>query len=192
MSTQEKVVNPVKVITGKNTRWSYLYVFEPRAVAEGATPKYSVSLIIPKDDDVTIQKIKDAIQAAYNEGQGVLRGTSKVVPPLSAIHNPLRDGDKEKPEDEAYKNSYFVSANSTKAPGILDAAKNPITDPEEVYSGCYGRASITFFPYNSNGNKGIGCGLNNLMLVRKGEPLGGRSSADADFAEYEDDDELFD
>jgi len=191
MSTQEKTVNPVKVITGKNTRWSYLNVFEPRAAAEGATPKYSVSLIIPKDDEVTIQKIKDAIQAAYNEGQGVLRGTSKAVPPLSAIHTPLRDGS-EKPDDEAYANAFFVNANSTKAPGIVDATKTPIDDPEEVYSGCYGRASITFFAYNSNGNRGIGCGLNNLMLLKKGEPLGGRASAEADFAEYEDDGELFD
>lgn len=133
------IQNPTKVITGVNTRWSYANVWDPKAI-DGGKPKYSVSLIIPKDDEVTVNKIKAAIQAAYEEGQSKLKGNGKSVPPLSAIKNPLRDGDIEKPDDEAYANAYFVNANSSTAPGVVDADRQPIIERSEVYSGVYGRA----------------------------------------------------
>ena len=149
-----KVNNPMKVITGSNTRWSYANVWEPKAI-NGGTPKYSVSLIIPKSDTVTINKI--------------------------------RDGDVERPDDEAYANAYFVNANSSTAPGIVDADRQPILERSEVYSGVYGRASINFYAFNSNGNKGIACGLNNLQKIRDGEPLGGKSRPEDDFADEDED-----
>ena len=178
--------NPTKVITGPKTRWSYANVWQPKSI-NGGTPKYSVSLIIPKSDTVTVNKIKSAIQAAYEEGESKLKGNGKSVPSLKAIKTPLRDGDLERPDDYAYKNSYFVNANSTTAPGIVDADRQPIIDTSEVYSGVYGRASINFYAFNSNGNKGIACGLNNLQKISEGEPLGGRSRAEDDFADEEDD-----
>ena len=178
--------NPTKVITGPKTRWSYANVWQPKSI-NGGTPKYSVSLIIPKSDTVTVKKIKSAIQAAYEEGESKLKGNGKSVPSLKAIKTPLRDGDLERPDDDAYKNSYFVNANSTTAPGIVDADRQPIIDTSEVYSGVYGRASINFYAFNSNGNKGIACGLNNLQKISDGEPLGGRSRAEDDFADEEDD-----
>ena len=167
-----KLVNPMKVITGKDTRWSYANVWEAKSI-NGGTPKFSVSLIIPKSDTVTVQEIKAAIQAAYEEGQAKLKGNGRSVPPLTAIKAPLRDGDTERPDDPAYANSYFINANSATAPGIVDADCNPILTRSEVYSGVYGRASINFYAFNSNGNKGIACGLNNLQKIRDGEPLGG-------------------
>ena len=184
-----KFVNPTKVITGVNTRWSYVNAWEPKSINGGA-PKYSVSLIIPKSDTKTIEKIQAAIQAAYEEGQGKLKGNGKSVPALSVLKTPLRDGDEERPDDEAYANSYFVNANSGTAPGIVDADRNPIIDRSEVYSGVYGRASINFYAFNSNGNKGIACGLNNLQKIRDGEPLGGKSRAEDDFDTEDDDDFL--
>lgn len=178
-----KFNNPTKVITGVNTRWSYVNAWEPKSINGGA-PKYSVSLIIPKSDTKTIEKIQAAIQAAYEEGQGKLKGNGKSVPALSVLKTPLRDGDAERPDDEAYADSYFVNANSGTAPGIVDA------DRSEVYSGVYGRASINFYAFNSNGNKGIACGLNNLQKIRDGEPLGGKSRAEDDFDTEDDDDFL--
>lgn len=180
-------VNPTKVITGVNTRWSYANVWEAKSINGGA-PKFSVSLIIPKSDTKTIEKIKAAIQAAYEEGESKLKGNGKTVPALSVLKTPLRDGDLERPDDEVYANSYFVNANSGTAPGIVDADRQPIIDHSEVYSGVYGRASINFYAFNSNGNKGIACGLNNLQKMRDGEPLGGKTRAEDDFA---DDDEDF-
>ena len=174
--------NPTKVITGKDTRWSYCNVWDAKSINSG-TPKFSVSLIIPKSDEATVRKIKAAIDAAYHDGESKLRGNGKVVPPLVAIKNPLRDGDTERPDDPAYANSY-----SATAPGVVDADCNPILTRSEVYSGVYGRASISFYAFNSNGNRGIACGLNNLQKIRDGEPLGGRASAESDFA---DDDEDF-
>lgn len=184
-----KFINPTKVITGVNTRWSYVNAWEPKSINGGA-PKYSVSLIIPKSDTKTIEKIQAAIQAAYDEGQGKLKGNGKSVPALSVLKTPLRDGDAERPDDEAYADSYFINANSGTAPGIVDADRQPILERSEVYSGVYGRASINFYAFNSNGNKGIACGLNNLQKIKDGEPLGGKSRAEDDFDTEGDDDFL--
>ena len=181
--------NPMKVITGKDTRWSYANVWEPKSI-NGGTPKFSVSLIIPKSDTKTINAIKKAIEAAYKEGEAKLKGNSRSVPALEAIKTPLRDGDLERPDDEAYKNSYFINANSTTPPGIVDASVQPILTRSEVYSGVYGRASINFYAFNSNGNRGIACGLNNLQKIRDGEPLGSRATAESDFADFAEDDFL--
>ena len=178
-------VKSTKVITGPNTRWSYVNVWEPKSI-EGSAPKYSVSLIIPKTDTVTVEKILMAIQTAYEEGENKLKGTSRSVPPFSAIKNPMRDGDKERPNDPAYANAYFINANSAAAPGIVDADRRKVLEHSEIYSGVYGRASINFYAYNRNGNKGIACGLNNLQKIRDGEPLGGKVRAEDDFVEDND------
>lgn len=184
MNKNTKFTNPMKVITGPNTRWSYANVWEPKSINGGA-PKYSVSLITK-----TVAKIQAAIEAAYRDGEAKLKGNGKSVPALSAIKTPLRDGDTERPDDPAYAGAYFVNANATSAPGIVDADRQPILTRSEVYSGVYGRASITFYAFNSSGNRGIACGLNNLQKIRDGEPLGGKASAESDFATDEDDDFL--
>lgn len=128
-----KIANPTKVITGVNTRRSYANVWDPKSI-NGAAPKYSVSLIIPKSDTVTVNKIKAAIQAAYEEGESKLKGTAKVCPALDVIKTPLRDGDKERPGDEAYKDSYFINANSATAPGIVDGSSS---SDESTYLGIF-------------------------------------------------------
>ena len=183
-----KFKNPTKVVTGICT-FSYLNCWDPKAV-NGGTPKYSVSLIIPKSDKRTIEAVKTAIQAAYEEGQGKLKGNGKSVPALKALKTPLRDGDLERPDDEAYKDSYFINANSTTAPGIVDADRQPILDRSEMYSGVKGRASINFYSYNVNGNKGIAAGLNHLQKISDGTPLGSKSRAEDDFDTEEDEDFL--
>lgn len=175
-----KFNNPTKVITGVCT-FSYLNCWDAKAI-NGGTPKFSVSLIIPKSDTRTVEKIKAAINAAYNEGQSKLRGTGRSVPALSSLRSPLRDGDMERPDDEAYRNSYFINANSATQPGIVDADRQPILNRSEMYSGVKGRASINLYAYNVNGNKGIACGLNNLQKISDGIPLGGKSRAEDDFA----------
>ena len=180
--------NDTKVVTGK-VRFSYVNVFEAKSI-NGSTPKYSVSLIIPKDDAATLKKINAAIEAAYKLGEAKLKGTGRTVPALSVIKTPLRDGDLERPDDEAYANSYFVNTTASKKPGVVDTSLNYILNPDEVYSGCYGRASINFYAFNQNGNKGIACGLNNLQKLQDGEPLGNRSSAQSDFATDDDEDFL--
>ena len=184
-----KLTSPTKVITGKRTVMSYLNVNEPKTPLGGGTPKYSVSLIIPKSDTATVEKIRAAIRAAYEEGQGKLRGSGKTVPALESLKTPLRDGDKDRKGDEAYASSWFVNANSTPKPGVVDADRNPILDSSELYSGIIGRASINFYAFNSNGNRGIACGLNNIQKLADGTPLGGHSRAEDDFADLDDDDD---
>lgn len=184
-----KFVNPTKVITGICT-FSYLNCWEPKPAQDGGKPKFSVSLIIPKSDTRTVEKIRAAIQAAYEEGQSKLKGTGKSVPSLSALRTPLRDGDVDRPDDEAYKGSWFINANSDSAPGIVDADRNPILTRSEMYSGVKGRASINLYAYNVNGNRGIACGLNNLQKIADGTPLGGKSRAEDDFATEDEEDFL--
>lgn len=181
--------NPTKVITGKNTVMSYLNINAPKAPLGGGKEKYSASLIISKDDTKTIDAINAAIEAAYEEGQSKLKGNSKSAPSLASIKTPLRDGDTDRPDDPAYANSYFVNANSITKPGVVDANRQPILDPSELYSGIIGRASINFYAYNVNGNRGIACGLNNIQKLKDGTPLGGHSRAEDDFAGLDDDDD---
>jgi len=180
--------SPTKVITGE-VRLSYANLWEPKSINGGA-PKYSVSIIIPKSDVRTLAKIKTAIEAAYSEGETKLKGNGKTVPPLASIKTPLRDGDVDRPDDEAYADSYFINANSATAPGIVDSSCETIFERSQIYSGVYARASVNFFAFNSNGNKGIACGLNNIQKLRDGEPLGGKPRAEDDFATEDDEDFL--
>lgn len=183
VGTAQRTMPATKVIAGSDVRWSYVNVWQPKAVG-GGTPKFSVSLIIKKTDTETLNAIRAAIQAAYEEGASKLKGSGQTVPPLAAIRTPLRDGDVERPGDAAYVGSYFINANSPTQPGIVDIHCNPIVDHSEVYSGVYGRASISFYAYNRSGNRGIACSLNNLQKVRDGEPLGGKPKAASDFAAF--------
>lgn len=181
---------PTTVVTGRNTRFSYLNVNLPKASFDGTKPKYSVMLLISKSDTVTVDKIKAGIQAAYEQGEGILRGTGQSVPPLDKIRTPLRDGDKERPDDPTYRGCYFINATSTFKPEVVDENRELILDSSELYSGIYGRASVNFFAYNHTGNRGIGCGLQNLQKLADGEPLGGRSRAADDFADEDDGDDF--
>ena len=103
---------------------------------------------------------------------------------------PLRDGDDK--DDEVYEGMLYVNAKSNTRPGIVDRDKNPIADEEEIYSGVWAIVSVTFYPYDTNGNRGVACGLNNIMKFKDDEKLGGRTSAENDFADIdnEDDDDL--
>ncbi len=177
-----------KVITGK-CRASYANLLVPKAVKDDDKLKNSCSIIVPKSDKTTVDKIKAAIQAAYELGENKLKGNGKTAPPLDKIRTPLRDGDSERGDDPAYENSYFVNANSDVAPGIVDKDRNPILDAREIYSGMYARFSLNFYAYNTRGNRGVGCGLNNIQKLADGEALGGKSRAEDDFNDsYSDDD----
>ena len=177
------ISNNTKVITGK-VRFSYANVWEPKSI-NGGDEKYSVSLIIPKNDTKTINDIKKAIEVAKQDGKAKFGGR---IP--ANLKTPLRDGDIDRPDDEAYKDSYFINANSKDKPQIVDKNVKPILDQSEVYSGCYGRASITFYAFNSNGNKGIACGLGNLQKLADGNALSGRTKAEDEFSTFEDEDFL--
>ena len=179
--------NSTKVVTGK-VRFCYANVFEPTSMNEGDTPKYNVCILIPKSDTKTLEKINKAIEAAKQAGKAKIADKSGKIP--STLKTPLRDGDEERGDDEAFEGHYFINANSTRKPSIVDRDLAPIMDKEEFYSGCYGRASINFYAYNVN-SKGVAAGLNNLQKLEDGERLAGGSTAEDDFGgENEYNDEL--
>lgn len=164
-------------------RLSYTNLFEPKSI-NGSDPKYSVSVIISKDDKKTLKKVQLAIEEAKKEGISKFGGK---IP--ANLKSPLRDGDVDRPDDPAYENSYFINSNSKDAPQIVDARVQPILDRSDVYSGCYGKVSINFYAFNVNGNRGIAAGLGNVQKLKDGEQLGGHSRAEDDF-EMEDDDDF--
>ncbi len=174
--------NKTKVIVP--CRFSYLHCWEPDSI-NGSEPKYSVSAIIPKSDTKTVEAIKAAVEQAKKDS--VSKWGGKIPANLKL---PLRDGDIDRPDDEAYAGCYFFNANSRQAPEIVDAQVQPILNQAEVYSGCYGRISVTFYGYNSNGNRGIAAGLGNIQKLRDGDPLGGRTRAEDDFEPEADEDFL--
>lgn len=170
-----------KVITGK-VRFSYANVFNASAMSEEDTPKYSTSILIDKNDKATLAKIDAAIKDAMVVGKSKLADKNgKVVE--ARLKMPLRDGDAERDGDEGYEGMYFINASSIRRPGVVDADLNPIIDPDEFYSGCYGRASLNFYAFNVQGNKGIAVGLNNVQKLEDGERLDGATSAEDDFGD---------
>ncbi|MFV0382344.1 MAG: DUF2815 family protein [Breznakia sp.] len=172
-----------KVRTGE-VRLSYPHLFEAHAM-DGGEAKYSVSLIIPKNDKDTLLKIKKAIEAAVEQGVSSKWNGKKPA----NLKMPLRDGDTERPEDEAYAGAYFINTTCKTKPGVVLSTrvgtKFVEATPEDVYAGCYGIASVNFYPFNAKGNKGVACGLNNIMKTKDGENLGGRIDADTDFADVD-------
>lgn len=167
------------LVIGK-VRFSYANVFEPRETPNG-DEKYSATLLLPKSDTTTYQNIMTAINNCIQEN---LADTFKGVMPAN-LRLPVYDGDGLKesgvPFGPECKGCWVIPAKSNTPPEVVDASVNPIISKTEFYSGCYGRASIRFYAYNQNGNKGIGCGLGNVQKLEDGQPLDGRTTAAEDF-----------
>ncbi len=166
-----------KVTTGK-CRFSFCNIFEPKEPQGGGDPKYSVTLLIPKSDTMTLDKIK-AAQREARENFCKRNGANAL--PQQPNHT-LHDGDGMRDSGDPYgpecKGCWVMTVSNKQKPLILDAFKNPITDPGEVYSGCYGRASINFYGYSFSGKKGISAGLLAIQKLSDGEPFGTVGSAD--------------
>ena len=176
-----------KVVTGK-VRFSFCHIFEPQVPQGGGDPKYSVTLLIPKSDTATLGKIKQAMEEARE--LFVKRNGANSLP--AKPNHTLHDGDGVRDSGDPYgpecKGCYVITVSSKQKPIIVDNMRNEITDPAEVYSGCYGRAAINFYGYNSNGKKGISAGLLSVQKLHDGEPFGTVGSADDFDDDYKDDD----
>ena len=178
-----KLSSETKVLL-TNVRLSYPALFVPKGF-EGQEPKYSACLIVPKDDLHSLEIIYQAIENAKKEG--LARGVWKGAKIPENLKTPLRDGDKERADDPAFQHSYFINASSKYAPMVVgkvldrNTGKAVRLTEEEVYPGCYVNVTINFYPYNAAGNKGIAAGLGNVQKEADGEPLGGRSTAEAEF-----------
>jgi hypothetical protein len=180
MSNQQ---NPTTVTTG-DVRLSYAHVFTPYAKKPGDEPKYSVTILIPKSDVSTKQRIDAAINVAIQFG--VANKWNGVRP--AQVNNPVWDGDGLRKGGDPFpaecKGHWVLAASSKQQPGVFDLNLNPIINQSEVYSGVYARVNVNFFPYFNSGNKGIGCGLNLIQKRADGEPLAGnRISAEDAFGD---------
>ncbi|MGL5750057.1 MAG: DUF2815 family protein [Paraclostridium sp.] len=171
----------MKVITGK-IRMNYTNLFTPKAIENDIEAKYSLSILISKADIATIEKIEEAIKSAKTKGQEIW---GDITP--NNLKLPLRDGDIERADSKDYEDHYFINATSKYKPGIVDKRLNEITNEKEIYPGCYGRVSINFYPFNKNGQVGVGCGINNVQKISDGEIINISSKPEDDFTIIEDD-----
>lgn len=177
-----KTVNETKVIFGP-CRLSYTHVFEKYSPDGDGEGKFMTNVLIPKSEKETVEAIKNAIEAAKKAAIVAKWGGKEP----KKLDMPLRDGDEK--DDDNYEDLFYINAKSNTRPGIVDKHKAPIVDEEEIYSGVWAVVSVTFYGYDVSGNRGIACGLNNIMKFKDDDHLGGRVSADADFGDVEFDDE---
>ena len=179
-------LNDNKVIFGP-CRLSYTHLFQPYTGHDGEKGKYQTNVLIPKSEKKTIEAIRKAIENA--KATAITSKWGGKEP--KKLDQPLRDGDTDK-DDEVYENCFFLNAKCSTRPGIVDKTMSPIMDEEEVYSGMWAVVSVTFYGYDASGNRGIACGLNNVMKFKDDVKLGGRvsASADLDGIDFEDDDDL--
>ena len=171
-----------KVTTGK-VRFSYCYIWLPQ-VDEAGDSKYKLTILVPKGDKETLLKIKTAIEAAKEAGFSKLKDKNGKMP--ATVQTCVHDGDMPMPKSgdeygEECKGCYVINTSSRDKPKVFDRQGNEILDNTEVYSGCYGRVVISFYAYNRNGNKGIGCGLNGVQKLEDGEALAGIRVTAKDF-----------
>lgn len=167
-----------KITTGL-VRFSYVHLFEPYAFNESEKAKYSMTILIPKTDKAGIARIRAAQAAAAQEGISKVFGGKKP----KNLYNTLRDGDEQEDRGPEVKGHFFMNVTTNHKPQVVDANLNAVIDPDEVYSGCYGRVSLTFSAYNHAGNRGVSAFLNNVQKLKDGEHLGGGSSAESDFGD---------
>lgn len=176
--------DPMKVLTGE-VRLSFVHVTAPRVSAQGGEPRYSATLLIPKTDVATKADIDASIQAAAQAATPKLWNGAR--PPQ--LRTPIYDGDGARPSGEPFspecKSCWVMTASSKMPPQVVHGNNiYALLAPMDIYSGMYARVTIRFFGYSNSGNKGIGCGLGNIMKTRDGEMLSGRTLASSDFADF--------
>jgi len=180
-------------------RLSYPNVFVPRAAKKGGDPKYGLSAIWTPSKFTDKEKVlwKAILKALDEEAQTRFKKPFKSLP--ANIKRGLRNGN-EKPELEGYgEGTIFASVTSKMAPGVIDRNKNTISPDEgnadEIYPGCYCRATVTVYGYDNEG-KGLALGLMNLQKVKDGTRLDSRTNAAEDFeddlGDGDEDDNLLD
>lgn len=171
---------PTKVLTNE-VRLSYANLITPRAQQQGQKERYSVTLLIPKTDVATKADIDASILAAYNDGVSKKWNGAHPTP-----KNIIHDGDGLRPSGVPFgdecKGCWVITASSYNKPQVVGIDNiNCELAPQDIYSGMYARVTLNFFPFDTAGSKGVGCGLGNVLKTRDGEPLGGGASAASDF-----------
>lgn len=184
-----KIIKETTVVLGP-CRLSYTHLLQRHSHNGEGEGKYSTNILIPKSAKETVAAVRGAIEAAKRAGV-ISKWGGKEPKKLELA---LRDGDVDREDDPIYAGHYFLNAKASTRPGVVDRDGSPIVDEEEVYSGMWALVSVSMFPYDVNGNRGVACGLNNVKKWRDGERLGGRASAESDFAgiDLNDDDDTVD
>ena len=153
MAKKSRIIIPCRI--------AYLNCWEPCTLFGGK--KYSLIAIIDKKDLHTLEMINETLEYVKNKSVAKWGGS---IP--ANCKSPLHDGDVEKPDNPIFRGCYYIAAKSKQPPQIVDQNVQPITNPNDFYSGCYGNVSIVFYGYNVGGNKGIASLLGNIQKIKDG------------------------
>lgn len=169
-------------------RFSYVNVFEPNPKAIDSKTgkcKYTCCILIPKTNTEAIKLIEEATAAAAQKGKDD-KWNGKIP---ATIKKPLRDGDLEKADvDSAYEGMMFLNCSNLRKPGVqvLEDSMRFEASEDDFYSGCWGAVTLNFYPYDTNGNKGVGVSLGNCIKLRDDDRFGsGGESVDSSFSDLE-------
>lgn len=156
---------------------AYAFVFKAQAPMQaGKEPQFSLTLIFKKGTD--LKKMEKAISEVAKAKFGP---KADQMLAKGQLKNPLRDGNVDRSEDEAFKDAKFLTARSNEKPGVVDGSAEPLMNQSDFYSGCQARADVWFYAFEKAGNKGVAAILNNCQKVEDGERMSGRRSAEEAF-----------
>ena len=193
-----------KLVTGK-CRLSYPHLFVPRAFQEGGDEMYEGTFIIDpswdtfkkvdKDGMEVLKKLEDGSSRTYTDLEwyyliantirhrafpGVNFGT---VYKDTVLKSPIKAGnDRDDVEDRPeYQNVYYLTARGYIKPTCILQNKAP-AGADDLYPGCYVRATLYPESYHNGGNAGVKFRLGNVQKWEDGERLGTEhSNAQDDF-----------
>jgi hypothetical protein len=169
MAKGNRVLTPV-------FRVSFPNVFKAVAFQEGQDPKYSLTMLFPKnmskEELAKFAAMKNLVEEAVKDKWG------DKVP--RNLRSPFRDGSEK--DFPGYENVVFCSASSKQKPSVVNEDAEPIMESSDFYPGCYAQAYLTAFAYDTAGNRGVAFGLSTVQKVKNGEPFVSRHDGKDDFA----------
>ena len=179
MEIVAKRINEKTIRTGE-VRLSYPKVFKPNEEHEYDPGKYTLSILIDKNDTDTIGLINELIMDAAERGKKELWKNSTV-----GVKTPLRDGDTERPESEECAGKFFLNAKTKNRPGVWTLDRMPITDEMAVYGGCWALVVLRAYPFEHAGNKGIAMSFEHVIKTKDDASFAGYVSVTEAFNDIE-------
>lgn len=173
-------------VTTPKFRVSWPAVLEPEAFEEGGKKKYSlIAIFDPKKFDAEDKKKWREMHRIFEESW---KAKFKGKKPAN-LKSPFRDGMEKEDWDGFGEGKIFCTLSTLQKPGLIDRHKDPITEQEDFYAGCYARATVTCYAFENKGNRGVGFGLHNVQKLADGPAFSQRTDAEEDFDDYEGPDE---
>lgn len=141
----------------------------PQVTDKMQNPKYGSMLLFPPCADLSLleQAEWDAMCAEfadyYDQQSGQFYG----------LHSPFRNQAEKVKFGGFTPGCIMITATSKFKPPVVDVNFNPIVDPSKVYPGVWAICSLNQYVYKDPRKKGVGFGLQSVMIIGDDSRLGG-------------------